>query len=143
MAVVTVASKLPWPVMLHVDEMVDVEEQVFGGGVRIVSRARQKGASVKINGMSHPVDKAPLHQIIGGYALTPNVDADFWATWLKQNSEPGKESEMVKNRLIFAHEKSSYAESQSREQAAIRSGLEPIDPSKLPRGIQKADSKVA
>jgi hypothetical protein len=131
---VTVACKVPSGLHLRLFRMEDFNEPVMGGGTRTVKRAVEMGQRVTVKGFAHPSDKAPTAQISGGYALTPGVDADFFKAWLEQNAE----SAIVKNKLIFAHEKATYAESQSREQAELVCGLEPIDPAKMPKGLEKA-----
>ena len=131
---VPVACKAPHGYRLQLHDMVDHDEPVMGGGFRQVKRAVQIGERVRINGAAHPVDKAPLHQLIGGTALTHGVDADWWASWLKQNAD----TDMVKNRVIYAADKPSYVEGKAKELIKDRSGLEPIDPNRLPRGIEKA-----
>lgn len=136
---VTVACKLPNGLILRVFQMVEHTEPVMGGGNKKVKVARQEGKSVTIRGCAVPFGATPSAPIIGGYALTSNVDADFFALWMKQNAD----SELVQNKLIFAHEKPDFAAGQANEQQEIRSGLEPIDPNRLPKGIEAADRKAA
>ena len=61
--------------------------------------------------------------IAGGYALTPNVPADTALAYMEQN----KSSDLVKNNLIFIHEKPEYVEKRAKELKATKSGLEPLD----------------
>jgi hypothetical protein len=131
---VSVACKVPSGLHLRLFSMEDFSEPVMGGGTRTVKRAVETGQRVTVKGFAHPIDKAPTAQIAGGYALTPNVDADFFAAWLAQNAD----SAIVKNKLIFAADKPTYAESKAREQEEIKSGLEPIDPNRMPKGLEKA-----
>lgn len=138
MATVTVGCKLPNGLKLRVHGFVERHEQVMGGGTRLVKQAVQQGQTFTLNGFARDVLKAPEHPIRGGYALTYGVDAEFMATWMKQNeSHPA-----VANKLIIVHEKASMIEGQAKEQAKVRSGLEPVDPNNLPmKQIKPADAK--
>ena len=131
---VDVCCKLPNGLHLQVFRMEDSQELLQGGGTRVVKRAVADGR-VTIRGIGRRQDDP---RIIGGYAVTRGIDADFWARWLEQNAT----SEVVKNRLVFASEKPAILEGQAREQAALRSGLEPLDPNKAPaefaRKIERA-----
>ncbi len=135
MASVTVACKLPAGLKLRVFDMIETQEPVMGGGSRTVKVARENPKSVTVKGWSHPQNMAPNAPIVEGFALTPNVDKDVWDAWLKDNAD----SDVVKNGLIFAHEKAGGAEAESKDKKSLRSGLERLDPNKLPRGIQKSD----
>lgn len=88
---------------------------------------------VTIKGFSIPYGTVPSYPLVGGYALTPNVDADFFEEWMKVNAN----LDLVRKHFIFAHAKSSDASAQAREMAAEKSGLEPIDPDKPADGIEK------
>jgi hypothetical protein len=134
---VTVACKIPNGLVMRLFEMVPGTEPVMGGGSREVKVSRQKGPTITLNGPSVRFGDIPPFSIVGGYALTPNVPADFFEEWKKQNSE----QMFIKNNLIFAHGKTETASDRAREQNDVKSGLERIDPEKLPKGIQKADKK--
>lgn len=125
---VTIACKLPHGLTMRIFDMAEASEPVMGGGSRTVKRAVELPARVTINGWSHPQNSAPHATMSGGYALTNGVDKDFWDKWLAQN----KDSDIVVNKLIFAHEKEGSASAQAKEQAEIRSGLERINPEKMP-----------
>ena len=126
---VTVACKLPTG--LHLDLMADADAEG--------RRSAMPKARVTIKGCALPVgvvlpEDAP--RVLGGYALTPEVDEDFWNAWLKQNADYGP----VKQNLIFALPKLGSAEAKAREQSAVVSGLEPINPARPPvKGIAPAD----
>jgi hypothetical protein len=138
-AKVTVACKLPHGLILRVFGFDTRSEPVMGGGSKEVKVARQIGESVTLNGNAVPFGKAPEHPIIGGYALTHGVDKELFDKWLEQN----RDSDLVRNRLIFAYESQDKAVDRAKEHAKARSGLEPIDPDNLPKGIQAADRKAA
>lgn len=137
---VTVACKLPNGLQLRIFKMVPSREPVLGGGTREVEKAEQIGGVVHINGNAVEIGKSPKFPITdGGYALTHNVDAEFFTTWLEQNAD----HDAVRNGLIFGTPKQDTIEKRSREGEKLRSGLEPIDPDKLPRGIQKGTKEAA
>lgn len=123
-AAVDVCCKLPNGLHLAVFRMEDHVEPVMGGGVRTVQRAVPEGR-VTVRGTGRRLDDP---RIVGGYAVTRGVDADLWARWMAQN----KDSDIVRNGLIFADEKPAMATGKAKEQADIRSGLEPLDPDRLP-----------
>lgn len=62
------------------------------------------------------------HRIVGQYALTHNVDAEFMAEWLKQNNK----HDVVLNKLIFVQADESDAAAQGEEQRAVWDGLNPL-----------------
>jgi hypothetical protein len=124
---VTVACKIPNGLELRVMEAHDFNEPVMGGGTRTVQLHRQIGAPVHIKGCAAPHGIPIVTH--GGYALTTNVDADFWTKWLEQNAS----TDMVRNNLIYAMPREDSAAGKGREQSEIRSGLERLDPAKLPK----------
>lgn len=132
---VTVACKLPNGLRMRLFRMQKTHEPVLGGGSREVQVAHETGAEFTLNGWSHPQNKASRATIEGGYALTPNVPKDFWDAWFAQN----KDTDFVKKGLIFAHEKESSTIAEAREKVAVRSGLERLDPNKMPKGVEKSD----
>lgn len=139
MASVTVGCRLPHGLTMRVFDMVETQEPVMGGGFRAVKIAQERPERVTLNGFSHPQNRAPNAQIVEGFALTYGVDAEFWNVWKAQNAQ----SDVVKNGLIFAHEKPVNAEAEAKDKKTLRSGLERLDPNKLPKGIQKSDLKVS
>lgn len=132
---VTVACKLPHGLILRVFKMHETNEAVMGGGSRVVKVAHPIEKTFVVAGFSHPQNAAPKATLIEGFALTPSVDKEFWDLWLSQNAE----SDVVKNGLIFAHVKPADTSAESKEKKLTRSGLERLDPAKLPRGIEKSD----
>lgn len=125
----TVACKIPNGLILELYEMVEGTESAPAGS-RKVKKAVPTGPRVHIRGPALPVGvrlpkNAPA--IAGGYALTPGVDADFFAKWMEQH----KDADVVKNNLIFAHEQPAHAQAKAEEQEAVESGMEPIDPENL------------
>jgi hypothetical protein len=134
---VTVALKLPHGLVLRLFDMVKKVEPAFGGGVREFEIAQAKPQRVTLNGYAAPWGMSPNCIVVGGYALTPNVDAEFFQTWMAQN----KESNLVKNHLIFAYARDNDTSAKAREYEATRCGLEPIDPEKPPQQFRHASQR--
>ena len=136
---VSVACKLPHGLQLRVFDMITTSEPVMGGGMRDVKTARQVGEPVIIKGNAHPQNEAPRAEISSGYAITHGVDKDFWDLWVTQNAS----HEAVRNGLIFAHEKVGNTAAEAREKVEVRSNLERLDPTKLPRGLESAPTQAS
>lgn len=103
--------------------------------------ARPPGQRVHIAGSARPVG-VPLPEdapqvVVGGYALTQGVPAQFWEAWLAQN----KDAPFVKQKLIFAHEKAGNAVGEAKEKREVLSGFEGLNPDKPAPGIERADKK--
>ena len=136
-AKVIVASKLPHALLLHVDEP---HENLVNtpSGSRTVVEYRKGHVQVRINGNAYPVGIPPegfreKPDMSGGYALTYDVDKDFWDAWMGQH----KTDPMVVNKLIFACEKIDTTRGKTKEWASLRTGFEPIDPNGDPRSPRK------
>lgn len=82
--------------------------------------------------------KAPVMIDDTPYALTPKVDAEFFAEWLKQNAE----TDLVRNKLIRAHHSLDHLEGEALETKKVRSGLEPVDPEGDSRAPKPLNSLV-
>lgn len=133
---VTVACKLPHGLQLRIFTMEESNEPVMGGGFRKVKVARQKGGVVVLKGVASPAGvPKPLTR---GYALTENVDAEFWDAWWTQNQE----HDAVKNGMIFAHERFDEVAAQAKEHEATPSGAEPLNPKKDRRSPKVANLEV-
>jgi hypothetical protein len=83
--------------------------------------------------LRHTVKGANASNLYGGYGITENVPADFFAAWMKENADLA----FVKKGLIFAQERPHNAQAQASEQAAVKSGFEPLDPNKPGPGLEK------
>lgn len=117
-----IACKMPNGLILRLFEWVEREVPVMGGGMRLVRQARETGARVTINGPAHPFGVSPLAKVVGGYALTYNVPAEFFDKWMEQNHD----TDLVKNKIIFAQPTIDRVEAQAYEQRTVRSGMEPL-----------------
>lgn len=124
---VTVANKSPNGYVLRLFKMQEMHEPVMGGGSRKYEQAIDTGRRVTLHGVATAFGAAPKGPMASGFALTHNVDADFWTEWLSQN----KEHEAIKAGLIFAFAKPADAEAKAREMTKVRSGLEPIEPESI------------
>ena len=137
---VTVACKLPHGLELRLCKPEEFMVNIPGGGTRKEKRHVPYGKSVIIGGVAAPFGFQPNSPISGGYALTPNVDKQFFDEWLRQNAD----HDAVRNNLLFAHVKTDMVSDEAKEKKDIKSGLEPIDPSNpgaKVKGVEKADVK--
>jgi hypothetical protein len=119
---VTVGLKLPQGLILRLFKMEDATGPGYVPGER---RAVEYGERVRIRGTAHEEGMRPKVPIVGGYALTSGVPKDFWDAWLEQN----KDSDLIRNKLIFAYSKVDSAKAAAREHKSTRSGLERLDTS--------------
>lgn len=121
--VVTIACKMPGGVILRVFEWVEVEYPLPGGGTRPVKEAWEiPDARFVVKGVAHEAGKSPDAPMSYGYALTPGCPKELWDKWLEQNAK----SDMVKNKLIFAHVQEASVKSIAKENKDGKSGLEPL-----------------
>lgn len=135
-ATVSVASKAPFDIILKLYDLVEQSEPVLGGGFRTFKQYRERLGSktFTIQGNSWPQNKGPHQQIVGGYAITHGIPKEFWDEWLKQNEN----ADFVKNNMIFAHTEAASVTSKATDQTEIKSNIERLDPSNLPRGLQES-----
>jgi hypothetical protein len=137
-AQVTVCCKLPHGLTMRLFDMVEIYEQVLGGGSRAVKVAQERKERVTVNGFSYAQNVAPHCKMTGGYAITTGVDKEFWDAWLAQN----KDSDVVKNFMIFAHENGNSAQAQANEHAKEYTGvnaMERLDPENLKGSVKQSD----
>jgi hypothetical protein len=144
---VTVACKVPIGIELQLQRKSQVPEPVMNtGAVRMVDRWEKYGRTIAVFGPAYPVGQTPRGMwdkpaIHGGYALTPNVPADFWDEWLEQN----RENPVVTAGLIFAHARRENTIAEAREKKDLRSGLEPLNPDndpRMPRALNTGGMRV-
>jgi hypothetical protein len=137
--VVTVALKHPHGLLCRIHELKDEEEPLPGGGSKPVKRWRPTGETFKLHGYSRPAkdDEPAPPATAGGFVLTHGVDKDLFDKWMMQN----RDLDIVRNGLLFAHEKRDHVVGESKDKVDLKCGLEPIDRSKLPKGIATAEKK--
>ncbi|CAI3932158.1 hypothetical protein [Commensalibacter papalotli (ex Botero et al. 2024)] len=89
---------------------------------------------VKLNGVMQsgrleaPFFTAPAKSV----GLT-KVPRDFWEAWIKDHQE----FEPIKKGLIFASDKKKRLLDEADEKSEFKSGLERINPSKLPNSLEQ------
>lgn len=81
-----------------------------------------------------------------GYALT-TIPKDFWDSWLAYSprdrqgkviaKEPNRLLPCIRNRLVYAHQEREHVEAFAVEHNSQRTGLEALDPNKLPGKLEK------
>lgn len=126
---VTIACKVG---VAYIDLQLSRLEEVYENtqtGPRRIKEARRFGPVVRIRGTAYPRGTPPRGfppppLMVGGAALNPGIDKDFWDAWREQN----KQSPYVINGMIFAHESDDHVRGRALEESAIHSGLEPLDP---------------
>ena len=123
---VTVASKLPFPLRLQLQKPVKRVERDAGGTHEVESYVKT-GKTVVIQGCARPVGVDSDKHLVGGFALTHDVDADFWAEWVKQHEG----FEPLEKGLIFAAPKGG-TQSEAKNRRDLVSGFEPLNPSRPP-----------
>ena len=74
---------------------------------------------------------APAPRLLSAAMVSPPIPADFWAAWSRKYAE----FPLLKNGLIFAQSTLDKATGQAREQAALRTGVEPLNPATPAPGI--------
>ena len=128
---VTVASKLPMSLEL---QLCRKESKAVSGrfGTEQETVFVKYGTVYIIRGVGYPrgnelpegYPERPSMIRDAGYALTPDVDAAWFAEWLDQNAE----TEMVRNGLIKAHSEPDSLRDMAMEHKGILTGLEPMNP---------------
>lgn len=138
---VSVACKLPNGLILRVFDYVDIDVPVLGGGGKKSKerRAVQKGEPVTVYGPATPFGQQPKTLVVGGYAITSGINAEFFQKWLEQNAD----LEAVKAGLIFAHTSADSARDQAKDGKDIKSGLEPLMPDKDERNPRSINPNLS
>lgn len=137
-ATVAVASKMPFDFVLKLYDFAERSEPVLGGGSRMFKQAQERvGAQTFIaQGNSWAQNRGPHQQLVGGFAITHGIPKAFWDEWLEQNER----ADYVKNGMLFAHQEVNSTLAQAREYEKEKSGLERLDPSNLPKGLETSDN---
>lgn len=125
-ATVSVACKIPHGLVIQHEQLVETKG-TDGAVARTYVRV---GAPITLAG-------ANTARVIGGYGITDNIDADFFAKWLE--SEKGSALLNPGNPLVFATATHDKAEAQAKDLAATKTGLEPLKQDAPMPGIEKAD----
>lgn len=138
---VVVCCKSPNGIILDLFDWTEQRTASPGGFVTEKIARRRTDRRFIINGNRVPFGKNPEYSIIGenGYALTRDIPKDFWEEWLRQN----KDNDLVRNKIIFALDTEGSAIAKAKEHAKVRTGLEPLDPNKLPDRKIATDTDLA
>jgi hypothetical protein len=123
--VVSVACKMPNGLILRGMTEVVISELVQGGGARDVKQYVPNGEQIILGGTAARVgDPRPPLLTASGYRVTHNVPKDLWDAWFEAN----KNSDLVKNRIVFGHSDNASVEKFGRTHDAVVTGLEGVDP---------------
>ena len=143
----SVGCKLPHGIVLRL-QVKTVQKVNVGGSIMDVELwgfdASPGAESYRLKGFTRHAAMVPDAKIvgahrandggtIGGYAIT-HVPKDFWDKWVAQN----KDFEPLQKKFIVAWEKPEMVEGYAKERIDEMSGFEPLNPNKLPRGIEIA-----
>ena len=124
----TVASKMQLPLALQLQHKTQREVEMYGGGTKTVDVYFKDEKVVVLAGCAIDRGKPSEVHLAGGFALTHNVDADFWNEWVAQN----KLFPPYAKGLIFAMEKPGATENEAKTRVKVKSGFEPVDPDNPP-----------
>lgn len=127
-AKVTVASKLPMALELQLCTKRSVQMK-NGNNAWVEDVFAKSGPIVTIAGTAYPNGQPPegmpeKPQMVAGCALTFGVDKAFFDKWLEDNAD----QPMVKNRMIFAHERLDHVKGIAQETKLNLSGLNALTP---------------
>jgi hypothetical protein len=128
--VVSVACKVPSGMILQAHKRVMVPHRTTDGAIRDVPEYHPFGKEYMVYGPSHPQNMGPHCTIIGGYAITPGIPKELWDLWSQQH----RGDMMVINRMIFAYSSNKIAGA-AKEHGELKSGLERLDASRLPKSL--------
>lgn len=138
---VIVASKLPMALELQLEVKTTTMHR-YKGEVWPEEVYAKQGDIFTIAGTAYPVGAPPegvewadRPKMIAGYALTYNVDAEFWEKWLEQKGD----TPMVKNRLIFAFPDEASVRAECKNNREVDSFLGPIKHSRDKDGNPQID----
>lgn len=139
---VTVACNCPNGLILRVHTWIDNPNPMGNGGKEPpkIAIVDADVPPVRLNSVSvgRGADSKSIRYIIaGGYALTPNVDKDFWERWAKENEK----SPLIKNKMVYALPTTHEAEQEALK-LNVTSGFEPMDPAAPPKNMNSRHIKV-
>lgn len=132
--------KLPHGIKLQRFIETEQQEDMMGGGKRIVKVYRPTNETFRLNGTALPLLRDPGREyplIINGTAYTFGVPADLWHAW----HETMKNEPMVTQGLVFAAAQQSDVDAMARDSRDQPTGMEPISPQgdvRMPRHISTA-----
>lgn len=130
---VTIACKLPHGLLLQLQREVEVSEPTQTAPERKVKRWEKTGQSYAVKGFAQHLDAPQVTAVVGGFALTHGIPADFAKKWFEQN----KDHSAVEGGFIFIAETPNDAQSYAEKHAGKKSGFEAADPKDLPREFRR------
>lgn len=138
-----VACKLPSGLVLQLCKPSKYFEETRAGGRIERTRYDKMGPSIIVRGPAQPNGQVPKGykrpEVEGGYALTYNVDADFFEEWMRQNADTA----IVQNKIIFAAGTRDATLGEAQDMHETRSGLEALEPDNDPRAPKSLDPNVS
>lgn len=125
---VTVACKIPNGMILHTTN---------AGGEKVTLRLN--GARLPVNHKGREIPRfkqaGPLVESgLGGYGLTSGVDADLWA---KIESESRTTPPFIGGLIFATPDTASTSDMANDLDRECKSGMEPLDPDKAVKGVEK------
>jgi hypothetical protein len=140
---VTVACKVPNGLLLRIFAEYTYMDPQQDGTSKPTKAYREipnkrfavKGPWAASAGQAYMRNNSAVAELLpGGYALTYGVPKDIWDKWYEQN----RDTPLVQKRVIFATTSMAQATIDAKNERAVQSGLEPVDPdnpaAKLPGG---------
>lgn len=127
---VSVACKFPGGLIIRAFRYEEISEPTATGWhqrkIAIeVARHTLRGPNASLaRGEPNPTGIHPSLIVSGGYSVTAGVPADLWHAFLNDN----KDSDLIRNRIVFALDSDDRARDAGKEHAEVRSGMEPVDP---------------
>jgi hypothetical protein len=148
METVTIGCKLPHGYILEIGYQVEAQA-ADGKTYTSLKKIEGKYKAVRLNGW-HDASGAtaalkagiqpPPSMLNPTCGITKDVPADFWAEWRKSHADLW--AKFSKAGILFEAKSESEAAAKAIDSNSpkVRTGLEPLDPRKLPvPGISKAD----
>ena len=138
---VTVYLKHGPGLFLRVGKMIPMNEPSPMGMREIPGGVFRETGRVHVAGPLRPFSRGQRVPIVAGYAVTHGVPKEMWESWFEQN----KSSDMVRNKIIFAHESESYGNGEANENRDRVTGMEPLRTDKDPRtaAVTRATSTMS
>lgn len=96
------------------------------------------GLVIEVKGVKTVLKGANTSELVNGFGVT-EVDSVLWAEWLKIH---GKHPAVV-NGLVFAQGNEANVKAQTKDHAALETGLEGIDPDNPGKKAKISPEKIA
>lgn len=126
---VFVVSKMPRGLYLQTHSFIDQDVRVMGGGVEKRKVAVRNPGKFRIKPSVLEFGLIPNFPIVNGFSITRDVPSQLWRDYVQQNSQ----LELITSGLLAGFDTEADAIAYCNEYAALRTGLEPINPAGDPR----------